>query len=612
MAALSGQNIGLNFKGIINLGSTINSPLSGTLQAITDGDGVASPLRLSTTQARFQRAGNPTYFEISTPTIWDVFLNFRGFNDTSGCWSIQATDRLILGRNPSFGGFDSALSISQNGVYIGTIGGYAGARLHVTAAAASIAGRFEDNAGVRILEIGNGGYNIILGNNNDRLTSSSNSGYFDFNTNANGFDFNKQNAYTGSGTVGAIRTFYSINNHAGTVNGIFLNATETSLTGTTHNLMDLQGGDTGGLSVFRVSKNRVSAVRFETIVRLGGGSDTAQHYIYGGEGNSTGIVLNRANGAVGLFGGTGVLIGDSTFAASGGASARLHVKGNGTNPIALFEPNSSTLFAARISNNGMFSVGLSGGAGVSGIELLNGDNTTTIFRLTRSGEAGLVVQSLANIGFSLGNIFANAVYHVNFTRTGGGHILQTLTGTNVTSSWYTGDGSSNTGWIGTESNHSFGILTNNAYRLIVSNTGLLQLGGTTNAFPAIKRNGAAIEFVLADNVSGFCSIFASSVRSSLIQSFSGANNGRVSLQTWNNMIVNVEDDGVCIQSGAFASPNASAILQANSTTKGFLPPRLTTTERNAIASPAAGLIVYDRTLNKLYLYTTAWEEITSA
>ena len=38
--------------------------------------------------------------------------------------------------------------------------------------------------------------------------------------------------------------------------------------------------------------------------------------------------------------------------------------------------------------------------------------------------------------------------------------------------------------------------------------------------------------------------------------------------------------------------NASAILEANSTTKGFLPPRMTNAQRLAIATPAVGLIVY--------------------
>jgi hypothetical protein len=40
----------------------------------------------------------------------------------------------------------------------------------------------------------------------------------------------------------------------------------------------------------------------------------------------------------------------------------------------------------------------------------------------------------------------------------------------------------------------------------------------------------------------------------------------------------------------------SAILNVESTTKGFLPPRMTTAQKNAISSPANGLIVYDTDL----------------
>jgi hypothetical protein len=57
---------------------------------------------------------------------------------------------------------------------------------------------------------------------------------------------------------------------------------------------------------------------------------------------------------------------------------------------------------------------------------------------------------------------------------------------------------------------------------------------------------------------------------------------------------------------------SSAMVAINSTTKGFLPPRLTTTQKNAISSPATGLVVYDTTLNKLSVYTgAAWETVTS-
>ena len=59
--------------------------------------------------------------------------------------------------------------------------------------------------------------------------------------------------------------------------------------------------------------------------------------------------------------------------------------------------------------------------------------------------------------------------------------------------------------------------------------------------------------------------------------------------------------------GAFAYPAASVVLEVRSTTQGFLPPRMTTTQKNAIASPATGLMVYDTTLNLMALYNgTTW------
>lgn len=60
------------------------------------------------------------------------------------------------------------------------------------------------------------------------------------------------------------------------------------------------------------------------------------------------------------------------------------------------------------------------------------------------------------------------------------------------------------------------------------------------------------------------------------------------------------------------SPNASALLDVQSTTQGVRMPNMTTTEKNAIASPAAGLMVFDTTLAKLCVYSgSAWQTITS-
>jgi hypothetical protein len=55
---------------------------------------------------------------------------------------------------------------------------------------------------------------------------------------------------------------------------------------------------------------------------------------------------------------------------------------------------------------------------------------------------------------------------------------------------------------------------------------------------------------------------------------------------------------------------ASSKLTIDSTTQGFLPSRMTTTQKNAIATPAAGLVVYDSTTNKLCCYNgSIWNDL---
>jgi hypothetical protein len=84
--------------------------------------------------------------------------------------------------------------------------------------------------------------------------------------------------------------------------------------------------------------------------------------------------------------------------------------------------------------------------------------------------------------------------------------------------------------------------------------------------------------------------------------------------------------GWATQSGAFAaainydgnlvvgdSPvnSSTASLQVNSTTKGFLPPRMTTAQINAIASPAEGLVIYNTTISHLCCYQAgAWAKFS--
>lgn len=60
------------------------------------------------------------------------------------------------------------------------------------------------------------------------------------------------------------------------------------------------------------------------------------------------------------------------------------------------------------------------------------------------------------------------------------------------------------------------------------------------------------------------------------------------------------------------TPNASAMLDISTTTKGLLAPRMTTAQKNAIVAPANGLLVYDTDLGKFNFYNgSAWITIAA-
>ena len=60
------------------------------------------------------------------------------------------------------------------------------------------------------------------------------------------------------------------------------------------------------------------------------------------------------------------------------------------------------------------------------------------------------------------------------------------------------------------------------------------------------------------------------------------------------------------------SPDPSAKLHISATDKGFLPPRMTSSQRTSISSPAVGLQVFDITTNSIWYYDGAsWINIIS-
>lgn len=81
------------------------------------------------------------------------------------------------------------------------------------------------------------------------------------------------------------------------------------------------------------------------------------------------------------------------------------------------------------------------------------------------------------------------------------------------------------------------------------------------------------------------------------------------------------DDILCIDhsngnvSIGINTSSATAILKLNSTTKGFLPPKMTTVQRDAIASPEIGLVIFNTTTDRLEVYadnssSNRWEDMS--
>ena len=120
----------------------------------------------------------------------------------------------------------------------------------------------------------------------------------------------------------------------------------------------------------------------------------------------------------------------------------------------------------------------------------------------------------------------------------------------------------------------------------------VRISPTTNKYLEIDRQSRQVRYY--SGASGNAGIYMVQADKFSI----GTNNA--------SLVLLDENSNVRIGSGT-AAADTSAKLQVDSTTQGFLPPRMTDAERDAITSPAPGLMVYDTSNNQMnYWNGTTW------
>jgi hypothetical protein len=171
--------------------------------------------------------------------------------------------------------------------------------------------------------------------------------------------------------------------------------------------------------------------------------------------------------------------------------------------------------------------------------------------------------------------------------------------------------------------YNFSIESQNSNSNILLNpgagSGQVQINGGSGGRLSIKGSGStsATTSLLVQNSAGTQLLQVRDDNLVLVQNLivngyvGNVNSGVVQIGGGGTVSANAYFNAISESFGfGVSSINASAKLQIDSTIKGFLPPRLTTTQKNAIASPAAGLVVYDSTTNKLCCYNgSTWNDL---
>lgn len=208
--------------------------------------------------------------------------------------------------------------------------------------------------------------------------------------------------------------------------------------------------------------------------------------------------------------------------------------------------------------------------------------TSSGYNSVNAGNIRTVSVAAAGSGYSVGNILTIASGDGNATVSvatiGGGGTVTSVTITNNGTGYVTGSGYSTTGGGGTGCTiNVLGIID---YTLWGANDGYLFTSG-----------GNLV--ISTDTAGKFIKFSAEGVGTS-------------------NEVMQISAGNVAMATQAITTPNVSSLLDMQSTTKGALIPRMTSTQQNAIASPATGLLIFNTTTTTLNYFTgSVWTAVVT-
>jgi hypothetical protein len=441
-------------------------------------------------------------------------------------------------------------------------------------------------------------------------------------------------------TTFGLNTRYSTNSagSAAAMQGTYQNATSVG-SGTWR----LSSGPEANITIWQSSGNVITSSRLDqsyadAIVSYGGyanlfnGNNLAEAG-FGGSSSATGVRLLNENGSIisantfgkirtGSSGDFGVVLASGSTNISVDQNTYYSI----SNPVSIesgsFEANKNANSVTNSSGDVVFqrfssSLASSTTNGFAYLPELNGNPSGTpgvytgnkpvvpvpsTRRLyTHSGSAWLYAPlintaSANTFDISTGNVITMANGSSTALTTSGSAIQIALTTTGTET--ITAQGSSDTSGASPSISFYRTRGTPSAPTQVTDGTELWDIiGSARDNAGGWQFNLARIRAVATDDVTSTAKGGAIEIRTTLDGSTSEA--GRV--------FVGGVNGAVQIAPAGISTPATSAALDVSSTTLGFLPPRMTTVQRDAISSPAEGLVIFNTTDTKLQVRAgAAW------